>query len=328
MTMRSRNLPAAVLAAVVGMTVTGQAAHGDLLRLRYSTWVGYGPMFVALEKGLFRQAGVEVELIKLDEHAAAFAALSSGLVDAVLGTPSDAAAFSRPGEEPLACVLVLDDDVGGTGILATKDIRSLTELEGRSVASLQGSTSQFYLNVLLAKAGLTESDLEIVDLTAEDAVTAFLLGEVDAAVTWEPWFSQGKAAGHGHVLTDTTQQPGLIIDCLLTTTSTFERRQADFRALARGWFAALDYIEAYPDEGRVIMAQAVGGGLDEDAFDKTLQGLRFYHREANQAYFGRPDDPGPIYEAAQQAIDVYWNLGALSFKLSPADLVIHGILDE
>jgi NitT/TauT family transport system substrate-binding protein len=326
--MRATKRLAGIVAGLLCAAATSHAAQAELLRLRYSTWVGYGPLFVALEKELFAQEGVEVELIKLDEHAAAFAALSSGQVDAILGTPSDAAAFSRPGEEPLACVLVLDDDVGGTGILAAQDIRSLADLEGRSVASLQGSTSQFYLNVLLAEVGLTESDLEIVDLTAEDAITAFLLQEVDAAVTWEPWLSQGKGAEHGHVLTDTIQQPGLIIDCLLTTTSTFERRKADFHGLARAWFAALDYIEDHPDEGRAIMAQSVGGGLDEDAFDKTLKGLRFYDREANEAYFGRPDQPGPIYEAAQQAIDVYSNLGALSFKLSPTDLVIHGILDE
>lgn len=326
--MSARKRLAGIVAGLLFAAATGHAAHAELLRLRYSTWVGYGPLFVALEKGLFAQEGVEVELIRLDEHAAAFAALSSGQVDAVLGTPSDAAAFSRPGEEPLACVLVLDVDVGGTGILAAQDIHSLADLEGRSVASLQGSTSQFYLNVLLAEVGLTESDLEMVDLTAEDAVTAFLLQEVDAAVTWEPWLSQGKAAEHGHVLTDTSEQPGLIIDCLLTTMSTFERRRADFHGLARSWFAALDHIKDHPDEGRAIMAQTIGGGLDEDAFDKTLEGLRFYDRAANRAFFGTTDEPGPIYQVAQQAIDVYSKLGVLTFQLSPADLVIHGILDE
>lgn len=315
---------AAALLAAGGV----QVAHAEPLRLRYSTWVGYGPLFVVQEKGMFAKENVQVELIKLDEHAAAFAALSSGQVDAVLGTPSDAAVFSQPGEEPLACALVLDDDVGGTGILATEDIRSIGDLEGRSVASLQGSTSQFYLNVLLKEVGLTESDLEIVDLTAEDAVTAFLLGDVDAAVTWEPWLSQGKAAEHGHVLTDTSEQPGLIVDCLLTTASMFERRKADFQALARAWFAALGYIEAHPDEAMGIMARDVGGGLDDDAFAKTLGGLRFYDREMNRAYFGTPESPGPIYETAQHAIDVFSDLGVLTFEMEPAGMVIHGILDE
>jgi NitT/TauT family transport system substrate-binding protein len=184
------------------------------------------------------------------------------------------------------------------------------------------------VNVLLDQVGLGEADVEVVDLTAEDAVTALLLREVDAAVTWEPWLSQGKAAEHVHLLTDSSRQPGLIIDCLITTASVFHNRKADFQALARAWFAALDSIEAHPDEAMAIMERTTGGGLEGSDFAKTLGAIRFYDREANEAYFGTPQDPGPMYRTAQQAIDVFSKLGALKFELSPADVVLHGILDE
>ena len=130
------------------------------------------------------------------------------------------------------------------------------------------------------------------------------------------------------MLTDSSQQPGLIIDCLITTASAFNERRAEFQALARAWFAGLDYLEAHPDEAMAIMARTTGGGLEGAEFAKTLEVIRFYDREANRAYFGTPDSPGPMYETAQQAIDVFSNLGVLEFDLSPSDLVIHGILDE
>jgi NitT/TauT family transport system substrate-binding protein len=304
------------------------AAQADPLRLRYAVWPGFGPLFVAKEKGLFAEEGVEVELIAMEEHTATFAALAAGQVDAVLGVPPDAAAFSQPGEEPMACALALDEDFGGTGILASKDIHSIADLEDKSVASLHGSLAQFYLNVLLNQVKLSEADVEVVDLTAEDGVTALLLQEVDAAVTWEPWLSQGRAAEHVHVLTDSSQQPGLLLDCLITTASVFGERKADFQALARGWFAALDYLETHPDEAMAIMARTTGGGLEGPEFAKTLEVIRFYDRAANEAYFGTPENPGPMYETAQQAIDVFSNLGVLEFDLAPSDLVIHGILDE
>lgn len=224
-------------------------------------------------------------------------------------------------------MLALDDDFGGTGILATKDIRSITDLEGKSVASLPGSLSQFYLNVLLSQVGLSEADVEVVDLTAEDGVTALLLREVDAAVTWEPWLSQGGAAEHVHVVTDSSQQPGLLLDCLMATESIFDERRAEFQALARGWFAALDYLKAHPEEAMEIMARTTGGGLERAEFAEAVEVIR-YDREANAAYFGTPEKPGPMYETAQQAIDVFSDLGVLKFDLSPSDLVIHGILDE
>ena len=84
------------------------------------------------------------------------------------------------------------------------------------------SLPQFYLNVLLREAGLSEADIEVVDLTPEDAGQAFLLKEVDAAVTFEPWLTQGKEAAHGHLLTDSSEKPGLLVDCLLTTPGVLE----------------------------------------------------------------------------------------------------------
>ncbi len=315
---------AALLVAAGGTGV----AQAEPLRLRYAVWPGFGPLFVAQEKGLFAKEGVQVELIEMEEHTAAFAGFSAGQIDAVLGSLPDTAAFSQPGDEPLGCVLMFDQSFGGDGVLATKGISSIADLKGKSVAVLHGSVSQFYLNVLLNEAGLTESDVRVVDLTAEDGVTALMLREVDAAVTWEPWLSQGKAAEHLHLLTDSSQQPGLIVDCLITTASIVRERKAEFQGLARAWFAGLDYLQAHPDEAMAIMARTTGGGLEGPEFAKTLEVIRYYDKQANKTYFGTPASPGPIYETAQRAIEVFSSLGILKFDLSPSDIVIHGILDE
>ena len=75
---------------------------------------------------------------------------------------------------------------GGDGILATTDIRTIADLEGRSVAYGDRGISQFYVNVLLREVGLSQAAIDFVDLPADKAAEAFMLGEVDAAVTWEP----------------------------------------------------------------------------------------------------------------------------------------------
>jgi NitT/TauT family transport system substrate-binding protein len=317
-----------ILAAIFVTAGAIQAAHAEPLRVRYVVWPGYGPLFFARDKGWFEKEGIEIDLIEMEEHTAAFAALAAGQVDAVLGSPPDNPAFSKPGEEPLACVLVTEESFGGDGVLATTDINSIADLKGKSVAFLRGSLSQYYINVLLKEAGLTEADIEVVDLTAEDAVTALQLREVDAAVTWEPWLSRGKAVEHVHVLTDSTQQPGLLVGCLITTASVFQERKTEFQALARIWFEAVDYVEAHPEEAMPIMARHLGGGLDDPEAFAQFKTIRWFDRERHRAYFGTPENPGPMYQAAQNAIDVFSALGVLTFKLSPSDLVIHGILDE
>jgi NitT/TauT family transport system substrate-binding protein len=184
------------------------------------------------------------------------------------------------------------------------------------------------LNVLLKEVGLSEADVEVVDLSAEDAARAFLLQEVDAAVTNDPFLTEAKNAEHGHLLTDTSERPGLLVDCLLTRADLFDQRKADFEAVARAWAAAVDYVESHPEEANAIMARHLGGGLDVAAFAEVLKGVRFYGGERNREYFGTPDEPGQLYQTMQQAIDVWSDLGVLKVELTPADVIAHGIFDE
>jgi NitT/TauT family transport system substrate-binding protein len=241
----------------------------------------------------------------------------------------EAPAFFDPADAPLVCVLMLDESRGADGILARRDIRTVADLAGRSVAVLHGSVTHFFLSVLLREAGLGLDDVEVVDLAAEDAGEAFVLGEVDAAVTWEPWLTQGRQTEHGHVLTDTSEHPGLIVDGLLARADVFARRRGDFAAFARAWDDAVGSYEAHPDEAVAIMARHVGGWLEDPAvFAETLQGVRYFDAQGSQEYFGTPDQPGQIYETARYAIDLWASVGMLQMELSPADVIAHGIFDD
>jgi NitT/TauT family transport system substrate-binding protein len=305
------------------------AADAEPLRLRYSIWVGYGPLFVAVEKGFFAKEGVEVELIQIEDDTATLAALFAGQIDALATATQVAVASNEPDEEALACVLMLDDSRGGDGILATNDIQTIADLKGRSVAFGHRSVSQFYVNVLLREVGLSEADIEIVDLRSEEAAEAFMMMEVDAAVTWEPYLSQGRKATHGHLLTDSSERPGLIGDCLATKASIFNNRKGKFQAVARAWDAAVRYVEAHPAEANAIMARDMGDWLADPAvFAEMLRGVALYDQASNREYFGTPDEPGPIDQTMQYAIDVWTELGLLKTELVPADVIAHGIFDE
>jgi NitT/TauT family transport system substrate-binding protein len=187
------------------------------------------------------------------------AGLHAGQVDVSGGTVDEMLPYFDP-EDPYACFLAFDESTGGDGIVANNDIKSIADLKGKMVAVAKGATSQLLLNVLLKKAGLSEADVETVDLEAEDASNAFLMQEVDAAVTWEPWLTQGKQAPHGHLLADSAETPGLIVDCLNAKDNVFDDRLAEFKALARAWEAAVHYVEAHSREANEIMARNVGGG--------------------------------------------------------------------
>jgi NitT/TauT family transport system substrate-binding protein len=317
--MMMRNYLTGIVAAL--FVTASQAVQAEPLRIGYMIWVGFGPLFVAKEKGLFAKEGLEVELIDMAIHEALYAGLLAGQIDVSGGTVDDMLPRFDP-EDPYACFMAIDESRGGDGIVANKDIQSIADLRGKLVGFNQRTVSQFFLNVLLREAGLSEADMKTVDLTSEDAGNAFLMREVDAAVTWQPWLTQGEQSEHGHLLADSSQIPGLLVDCLLAKADVFNARREELKALARAWDAAVHYVAAHPDEANQIMARSVGGWLDDPAvFADTLKGVRYYDSARNREYFGTLDRPGQIYQTSQYAIDFWRSLGGLKADITPADVI-------
>jgi NitT/TauT family transport system substrate-binding protein len=303
------------------------SAHAEPLRIFYFDWAAYGPFFLAREHGLYGREGIEVELVPVADGHAAYAGLFSRQVDAVAAALQDIPFFATP-DDPLVCALAIAETVGIDGIVAHETIETVADLQGRTVAYEEGSSTHFYLNVALREAGLRQADVHAVEIPDSDAVTAFLLGEVDAISTFGGMLLDAAQARGAHVLIDSSQQPGIIVDCLITTASRLHEREPDFEALGRAWDAAIAHVEASPDEAIATMAAALGGAHEDPTlFAATLEKIRFYDGERNVEYFGTPEEPGPVYETAQVAIDVWRSAGVLRLELAPADMISHAVWD-
>jgi NitT/TauT family transport system substrate-binding protein len=293
-------------------------AAATTLRIGYSTWVGYGPLFLARDDRFFDEAGVNVDLVNIEDPKLRFAALAAGRLDGLVTTLDTMSLYWRP-DFQFQAVLGLDDSKGGDGIVSKDSIRTVRDLRGRRVAVNRGSVSDFFLNVLLRKNGMTESQLNIINMRQDDAGAAFLSGKVDAAVTWEPWLSRAKQAPGGHVLVDSSQTPGLIVDVLVLRRDVLGAQPAAVRAMVTGWYRAVEYWKAHPDDADAIMAKAVGGWLkDVKTFKETLAGVRYYDQTINRQYMA---SGGQIYTTAQNAIDIWRSFGKITVKESASDLV-------
>jgi NitT/TauT family transport system substrate-binding protein len=232
---RKSAIAAAVGALVLLAAVLApEPAVAEPFRLGYSTWVGYGPFFVARKKGYFKEEGLDLDLVRIEDVKVRFAALAAGRIDAMATTVDTLPLFLRPRGIKYQYLFAIDGSRGGDGVVANKDIKSVAGLRGRKVAFAEGSASQFYINVLLKEAGLEQSDIEAVDMTAGDAGSAFISGEVDAAVTWEPWLTRGKQAPHGRLLADSSEKPGLITNVVLAPAKAIRDREAEVKALYQG----------------------------------------------------------------------------------------------
>jgi NitT/TauT family transport system substrate-binding protein len=303
-------------------------AAAQTVRVSNVIWVGFGPLWLARDLGFFKKHGVDVEIVVNENIKEKYAMLASGTVDMLATSAGTSVLYmSRPDE--LQYIIGLDDSSGGDGVVATNAITSLADLKGKTIAVADGSLSEFYLLVLLKQAGLTESDVKLVDLDAPDAGEAFLGKKVDAAVTWEPWLSKAKATDFGHLLIDSTVSPGLLCDVLVTTREYAANHPKEVRAVVEGWNDAVAYVVSHREEAIEVMSRGMGGRLkDVEIFGETLGGTRLYGAEENKIFFGTRDKPGVLYETLTEAINAWSSIGRVRLKITPEDLMNYSFVSD
>src|SRR5207244_8521221 len=154
-----RKLLSAALAVaawgLVGGPVGSSPAAAETISIAHSTWVGYGPLYIARDKGFFKKNGVDIDLIVMEDPKERFPTLMADRIQMIASTVDTALLYMKQPDD-FQYVVAIDDSNGGDGIVANKDIKTVADLKGKNVAVNEGSVSEFYLNVLLQRAGLKE----------------------------------------------------------------------------------------------------------------------------------------------------------------------------
>src|ERR1044071_9693648 len=164
---------------------TTHAADPIKLKIGYSTWVGYGPLFIARDKGYFTDAGLDVELVKVEDPKDRFVALAGGQLDGLVTTLDTMSQYWNA-ETPYRAILGLDESSGGDGIVVNSGIASVEDLKGKKIGVNVGSVSQFFLEYVLKEHNMTDADAQLVKMKQGDVPAALASNQIDAGVTWEP----------------------------------------------------------------------------------------------------------------------------------------------
>ncbi|MGF0538917.1 ABC transporter substrate-binding protein [Agrobacterium sp. ES01] len=318
--MKTKNVLKATIAGVAMLAATGNAFAGTM-KLGMTTWVGYGPLFLARDLGYFKEKGLEVDLQIVEDHALAMAAEAAGELDGDAGTIDETLQYRSP-DFCFKTVYALDDSHGGDGILAPADVNSIADLKGMEVGMNEGSVSQFWFDILLKRAGMTEADVKVVNMTADDAAAAFMADRIPVAVTWEPNLTFAKNANKGKVLVDSSETPGLIVDVLSLRCDYIEAHPEDVQALVDGLYKANEYIKTNQDEAYAIMAKGVGGWLEDPKdFAASAAGVNFYGKDLNAKFFKGGDD-GEAGELIKLGLEIWGGAGKVKIEKATYDDVV------
>ena len=295
---------------------TENTAMPDKTVILTSTWIGYAPLHLAVEKGFFEQEGLpNVELSVIESSGDRNAAIKANQGQ-ILTQTQDTEVMTMASGIDLKEVLPLCDSNGGDGLVCKNEYNSLEDLKGKTVAlDTTGGASLYWFNTILEEAGMTMDDFDVRNMTAGDAGAAFVGGQVDAAVTWEPWLSNARKTDFGKVLYSSKDYPGVITDALAVRSDYAEQYPEAVKALIRGWFDAVAYAAENPDDANPIMAESMG--MSTEDFEAQLQNIRYYDEDyANEYLCG-----GKMQENVQKASDLWVKIGLMDENVDASQIV-------
>jgi len=325
---RSRRLAAPLLCfalAISLLCVPGCRKNSQLhtYRIGLGPFAGFGPLYLARDKGFFKDAGIDAELIVLTGLAERNSALKAGRIDA-LAAPVDYFVLSAGNNLKATIAMAIDESNGADGIVANSSIKTIADLRGKTVAFQRGLPSEFFLRALLQQNGMTLNDVKPVDMETAQGGAAFISRQVDAAVLWDPWLTKATQEGHGHILASSKDYPNLIVDCLGFNQGVVSRSPQDVQAIVNAVLRAIAYAKAHPQEADAMMAPYFQ--VDAAKYAQILDGINFCDLARNQKYFGTQQQPGPIFQVAERASAIWLEAKVIAQPVKPQEIISTGFI--
>lgn len=209
---------------------TPASSSGNLpvVRVAYMADIhGAAPIAIAQKEGYFKQQGIDVKPILFTSGPPEIDAMAAGKIDI---------AYIGPGAIFLAAegktdIVAVDSLNVGDMILANpkSGIKTLADLKGHTIGVPKGTSGEMILNLALKKAGLTSSDVKIVNMSVSSEISGYVAGHVDVVATWNPYSAQMQKQVPGTVVlaTDKTFMPQFTFPQVWTANPSFESAHSD-----------------------------------------------------------------------------------------------------
>lgn len=277
-----------------------QQEESPPLRIGYSDWPGWVAWEVAIQKGWFEEAGVNVSFQWFD-YVASMDAFAADQLDAVAMTNGDALVTGATGA-PSRAILINDYSNGNDMIVARPGITSVSELSGKRIGVEVGFVCHLLLLQALEANGMSEADVTLVNIPTHELPQAFATGDVDAVAAWQPNSSQALNAVPGSTAIFTSADvPGLIYDVLAVSPSSLATRGDDWRKVAEVWYRVVDFILSEETQEEAIAIMAARVSLTPAEYAPFLEGTKILTLEEAKAVFQPGEGLDSIYGSSMLA---------------------------
>jgi NitT/TauT family transport system substrate-binding protein len=323
-----RRLKPLLLSALLPMVAVAHlGAQADkLVVTHYAGALNGLPYTIALEKGYFKDAGVNITGIigGAGGGSGVRSLLAGGSLYAEVALPAAITAI----KQGLDIKIINACGEGWDQIWVTRPdapLNSIQDLRGKRIAySRPRSVSEMFILLLLEKQGLKKSDVTMLDVGADSAgITAVETGAADLTVATEPFYAMQVHQGGKYkivfyakdVLPPMTQTVGI------TTGAFAKSRGKELQAIIQARRKGVEFIYEHPDESAAILSSAyhLPPGVAKDALQTNLQKFGKWWSAGNFDMSSMNEVVHAMNMTGELSGSVDWN-GMISQDFLPADL--------
>ena len=308
-----KRIGAAAGLGLAALLAAGGAQAQTKVNIGISGWTGFAPLVLAKEAGIFAKNGLDVTIKKIpqkDRHLA----IASGDIQCAATTVETWIVWDAAGVKTKQ-IFQLDKSYGADGMVTRNSIASIKDLKGKTVAaSAPGTSPYFALAWFLKENGMSVKDVNVVNMEPGPAAQAFIAGQNDAALTYEPYLSAVREKPDAGKIIATTLDYPMVMDTLGCTPAFLAANDAAAAALAKSYFEALAMIKA--DQAKAYGIMGADVKQTGEQFGKSAAFLRWSDEAGNKAFFS-----GEWQAFSAKAADLLLEIGLIKAKPDLSTLV-------
>ncbi|RLV50427.1 ABC transporter substrate-binding protein [Nocardioides mangrovicus] len=265
--------------------------------------------------GYWAKQGLDLKLTKFDTGIAEAQALNAGSIDVAImgGVTSN---FPAQGQGKVFMLNSIENATAQIWVQPGSEITNVKQLKGKKVVTTTGTTADILLLRALTKAGVSRSDVTVVNAAMPDAVQAFNSGSVDAIVLWVPFDLRVKEADPGaSMIASAGDYPDAAVgDGWVANNAWYAKHQATVKKIVAGW---LQSNAAFRKDPSGSLQKVWKVAYSQDAKLSDLQHQVKYQTDYTNAEWLQRYENGQVLDVVGTAEKAFVALGGLPSFVEP-----------
>jgi NitT/TauT family transport system substrate-binding protein len=207
------------------------------------------PIWLAQDKGLFKQQGLAVDVAYVQGSVTAIPAMSTGELQIIEATPAASVQAQLKGQDTVA--LATHIPYADYRLMVLPEIKTLNDLKGKTIGQVKaGTVDDVVVKYVLTKLGLTPGkDVNISYLGSQPAILAALKQKLIQGTAQSPPIDYAAQEAGAHELINILNEHfAYPVDGVIATRKFVREHPDETVAFLKGYVQGIRYIKANPDE--------------------------------------------------------------------------------